>query len=80
LSFSIEKFIGIIIDLEKLTFSPVEMEKELRRALRRKSCLLQPTKMIKVSSAYWRIGRSLVYWRGMGRLSKHKSFALLTMA
>jgi hypothetical protein len=71
--------IGTIIDLEKLTFKPVEVAKEFRRAFRRNNCLLHPSMMIKVSLAYWRIGKSFVYCSGIGRLSSPKSFAVLIM-
>jgi hypothetical protein len=62
------RLIGTIIDLEILTVKPVDVAKELRRALRVNKCLPHPSIIINVSSAYCRIGKSCEYCRGMGRL------------
>jgi hypothetical protein len=49
---STKRLMGIKKDLAKLTFSPVDKEKLLRRALRANNCLPQHSKTIKISSAY----------------------------
>lgn len=59
---SLETLIGTISDFEKFTFNLVEEAKEFKRAFRRKNCLLHPSMMSKVSSAYRRIGKSLAYY------------------
>jgi hypothetical protein len=40
------------MDLLKLTFRPVELEKELRRLLRKKICLASSSRIMRVSLAY----------------------------
>ena len=59
-NFASERFIGTIMDLLKLTFSPVNVEKLLIRDFMKNNCLTSPSITIKVSSAYWMIGKSLV--------------------
>jgi hypothetical protein len=65
--------------LEILTVKPVDVAKELRRALRVNKCLPHPSIIINVSSAYCRIGKSCEYCRGMGRLMSPWLLALLRM-
>lgn len=78
-SLSSEMLIGTIIDLAKLTLRPVEEAKEFNKAFRVKSCLPHPSMIISVSSAYCRIGKSLVYCSGTGKLSIPRFLALFTM-
>jgi hypothetical protein len=47
-----DKLIGTIMGLLKLTFRPVELEKELRRLLRKKFCLASSSRIMRVSLAY----------------------------
>jgi hypothetical protein len=70
---------GTIMDLEKLTIKLVEVAKEFRRAFRKTNYLPHPSMMIKVSLAYWRIEKSLVYYSGIGRLMRPCSLALFRM-
>jgi hypothetical protein len=51
--------IGTIMDFSKLTFNPVKEAKELSKALRTNNYLPQPSRMMRVSSTYCRIGKSL---------------------
>jgi hypothetical protein len=75
-SFSYGVLIGTIMDLWKLTFSPMDSEKELSKAFRKKSYLAQPSIMMRVSSAYYKMGKSVEHCRRIGNLSSPRSFAL----
>ena len=66
------------MDLEKLIFNPVESLKDWRTPLRKKSCVAEASKMIKVSSAYCMTGKSEL-GDGIGSLRKPCWAALLRM-
>jgi len=52
LNFSGEMLIGTIMDLLKLTFNPVDSEKECNTDFRKNNCVESPSRTIRVSSAY----------------------------
>lgn len=64
LSLCSDKLIGIIMDLKKFTFRPVDESKDPSRAFKQNNCLSHPSIMIRVSSAYCRIGKSPEYCKG----------------
>jgi len=66
------------MDFMKLTFSLVEAEKELRSDFRKKRCLVSHSRIIRVSSASYRIGKSLLLFNGIGSFKRLISFILLT--
>jgi hypothetical protein len=70
LDLSSETLMGTNIDLAKLTLRPVDAANEFSKAFRIKSCLPQPSRMIRVSSAYCKIGKSEEYCKGIGRVNR----------
>jgi len=71
------RLIGTIIDLLLLTFNPVDSEKECRTDFRKSCRLVSPSRIMRVSSAYWITGKSEVSLKGIGRLRRPLSLALL---
>jgi len=67
-SFSWVVLTGTIMDFWKLTFKPVDSEKELSKAFKINTCLAQPSMIMRVSSAYCKIGKSVEHCRGIGSL------------
>jgi hypothetical protein len=61
--------IGVIKDLSKFTLRPVESAKVERMSFKLFSSLRSPLRKIKVSYAYWRIGKSSFSDKVTGRLS-----------
>lgn len=76
-NFSFLTLIGTIIDLENLIFRPVELLKDWRIPFRKNSYVAEASRMIRVSSSYCMIGKSLVGAR-TGNL-KWPSWAALLM-
>lgn len=75
-SLSSEMLMGSIMDVLKLTFKPVDSVKVLMIDFRKRGCLVSPSRIIRVSSAYWMIRKSLLDSRGIGNLSRPKSLPL----